>query len=207
MKDISILKSQSYSVSKWSGGKTKELYIFPKTSSYLEKNFDFRLSSATVSLVETNFSDLRGYHRLIMTLDRSMSLFNLETHEITKLKPFETFSFEGCDKIKSYGQCTDINLIYNDNYLGQMEAVHKTTGSICSSMTTQMVYTLCDMTCTVDGQRAYLLKTNHLLVIQNGSPSPHNKLELSPLKPCSKVIAIWAGLSYKKDSGYMIKGS
>ncbi|EFR44747.1 HutD family protein [Streptococcus pseudoporcinus] len=207
MTAISIIKPESYSTSHWSGGKTKELYISPKTSLYLERNFDFRLSSATVSLSESIFSDLRGYHRLIMTVDRSMTLLNLATHELKELDPFETFSFEGSDRIKSIGQCTDVNLIYNDNYLGQMEAVHKTNRSICSSMSIQMVYTLCDMTCTVDGQGAYLLKANHLLVIQNSSLSTPSKLELLPLKPCPKVIAIWAGLSCKKDSGYMIKGS
>lgn len=45
---IKTIRKKQCKVSAWSGGITKELYIYPEGSSYLSRNFKWRLSSAQV---------------------------------------------------------------------------------------------------------------------------------------------------------------
>ena len=55
MKSV-LKKEENYSVSEWSGGKTKELAIYPPKCRYADRDFIFRLSSATVELDESDFT-------------------------------------------------------------------------------------------------------------------------------------------------------
>ena len=41
----------------WSGGKTYEYYIFPETADYQNKDFLFRISSATIESKPSNFTN------------------------------------------------------------------------------------------------------------------------------------------------------
>ena len=41
---IEIIKSDAFKESKWSGGITTQLYIYPKDSDYQKRNFNFRIS-------------------------------------------------------------------------------------------------------------------------------------------------------------------
>ena len=71
MADYSIVKktSSEYSTSAWSGGTTTELGIGPEGSRYADREFLWRISSATVDLEESTFTALPDYDRIIMTLE------------------------------------------------------------------------------------------------------------------------------------------
>ncbi len=45
----------------------------PEGGSYPDRTFDFRLS-ATVEVEKSSFTDLTGYHQILMPLDASISL-------------------------------------------------------------------------------------------------------------------------------------
>ena len=49
---IKIVKEQGQKISKWSGGITNQLYIYPENSSYENRNFKWRISSANVEAEE-----------------------------------------------------------------------------------------------------------------------------------------------------------
>ena len=115
MTNITLLKSNDFQVSDWSGGKTKQLYLFPPTGHYGKREFDYRLSTATVELAESQFSDLSGFHRILMSLDHTLHLHDASRQEETVLAPFTPYFFEGSDSITSRGTCTDFNLIYSDH--------------------------------------------------------------------------------------------
>ena len=53
-----IITAQNLKSSTWSGGTTTEFFIFPTEASYKKKNFDFRLSTATVEVEESEFTSL-----------------------------------------------------------------------------------------------------------------------------------------------------
>lgn len=196
-----VLEPKSFVMSDWSGGKTKELYLFPPTSRYLNRDFEFRLSTASVSLEETTFSDLSGYHRIIMTLDHPMTLINHTSHKTVDLHPFQAYYFEGSDRIRSIGKCTDFNFIFNDDYCGKLMAITSNNDPICNSQSIQMVYSLCDVTYQINYGDKQMLKANHLLVIEKEPPKKACHIQLTSEKQKDVAIAVWAGLSYRRGFG------
>ena len=67
---------EDYLSTKWSGGQTTELLVEPDSSSLAKRDFDFRLSTATVIMNTVEFSDFTGYQRILMSLDNPVRLGN-----------------------------------------------------------------------------------------------------------------------------------
>ena len=85
MTNVTLLRVNDFQVSDWSGGKTKQLYLSPPTGHYSKRDFDYRLSTATVELAESQFSDLSGFHRILMSLDQTLHLHNASRESIVKV--------------------------------------------------------------------------------------------------------------------------
>ena len=64
----------NYIVSKWSGGTTTQVAIAPEGAVYADRDFLWRISSASVDLDESDFTALPDYHRWISTLEGRMTL-------------------------------------------------------------------------------------------------------------------------------------
>lgn len=105
-----LLHREDYSVTNWSGGTTTELAIAPRGSIYAERNFLWRLSSATVDVEESNFTALPDYNRIIMTLQGGIRLRH-NGGEWISLPEFETHDFDGGDETVSVGKVVDFNLM------------------------------------------------------------------------------------------------
>lgn len=58
--EIKIIDESQFSTSVWSGGKTTEMYLYPQDASYKERNFLFRISSATVEDETSVLRDCRA---------------------------------------------------------------------------------------------------------------------------------------------------
>ena len=104
----------------WAGGITSELYIYPENSFYAERNFSFRVSTATVELDECTFTVLPGFKRHIMPLEGDLTLAH-EGYHTVKLKPCEKDFFMGDWITKCEGKCVDFNLMTGDGYSGTLE--------------------------------------------------------------------------------------
>lgn len=113
------IRAKLFNVGKWSGGTTTELIIYPQSSSYGERNFDFRLSTATVETDYSEFTPLPGIRRTLMVLSGSMKLEHEDQH-LVNLKPFDFDIFDGGWTTKSYGKCTDFNLMCRGNTNGSL---------------------------------------------------------------------------------------
>jgi environmental stress-induced protein Ves len=109
------LSNKHYKISDWSGGKTKELFIYPENSDYKEKNFDWRISSASVEIEESIFTKLPGINRIIMPLKGVLSLNHLQ-HRKVKLNEFEQDRFRGDWTTKSKGEVIDFNVMFTDDF-------------------------------------------------------------------------------------------
>ena len=98
-------------VSTWKGGTTEELCIEPKDASLQERNFDLRISSATIDLERSEFSDFRGYRRYLMKLEGDIRLL-IDDKTIT-IKRDEAFEFMGDEKVISISKepSRDFNVI------------------------------------------------------------------------------------------------
>ena len=68
MEHYEVIAADSIQISQWSGGVTRELAIFPFGSSYADRTFMVRLSSADINQEISVFTDLPGYTRLIMAI-------------------------------------------------------------------------------------------------------------------------------------------
>ncbi len=117
-----IIKETDYIKATWSGGETTQIMIYPPESNYTKRDFNFRISSATVDLDRSNFTDLEGIYRFITPLNTSLML----THDkinFVKLKPFEIYGFSGEIPTESYGKVIDFNLMLGNNSKGRLKSV------------------------------------------------------------------------------------
>ena len=118
-----LLKDENFKVSNWAGGKTNELALFPKESSYLDRNFTWRLSSATCELDESTFTNLPDFNRVLMVLEGEVVL-SYNNERTVKLNELEQDSFDGAWKTKSFGKIVDFNLMVskgNEGYLDVLD--------------------------------------------------------------------------------------
>lgn len=98
-------------VSTWKGGKTEELCIVPEDASLQERNFDLRISSATIDLERSEFSDFTGYRRYLMKLEGDIRLLIDDKNII--IRDVEAFEFMGDEKVISLSKepSRDFNVI------------------------------------------------------------------------------------------------
>lgn len=125
----SILSPQHFLTSRWAGGSTTQLYIFPDKASFAARNFELRISTAKVEVGESTFTALPGIHRKLMILEGEISI----THEgqySKHLKPFDVDNFSGDWKTTSIGTCTDFNVMTKG--LQQSALYHLAMGAISS---------------------------------------------------------------------------
>ena len=195
MTNVTLLRVNDFQVSDWSGGKTKQLYLSPPTGHYGKRNFDYRLSTATVELAESQFSDLSGFHRILMSLDHTLHLHNASRQEETVLAPFTPYVFEGSDSITSRGTCTDFNLIYSDHYQGQMLAISDRE-ELSQDEAIQFIYALSDLMVTGTGLPSLNLETGQLLIVEKEAQETELQIMFSSNQPTGAPLAIWAGLTH-----------
>ena len=119
---IEHIKASDLITTKWSGGTTTQLAIYPKDAEYKKLNFLFRISTATVEVEESIFSKLPGISRKLMILDGEIKLEH-KNHYSKTLKKFEQDSFEGDWDTKSFGKAVDFNLMTSDKSKGEIESV------------------------------------------------------------------------------------
>ena len=195
MTNVTLLRVNDFQVSDWSGGKTKQLYLSPPTGHYGKREFDYRLSTATVELAESQFSDLSGFHRILMSLDHTLHLHNASRQEETVLAPFTPYVFEGSDSITSRGTCTDFNLIYSDHYQGQMIAISNGQ-ELIRDEEIQFIYALGDLTVTVTNLPVLNLEAEQLLIVEKETQETELQIMFSSDQPTGAPLAIWAGLTH-----------
>lgn len=112
-----IIPEKKGIISKWSGGITKELFIYPEHCNFKERDFKFRISTATTEVEESTFTKFNNMNRIISVLKGKMELKHLNHHSII-LNPYDIDHFSGNWTTYSKGRVTDFNLIINNNGSG-----------------------------------------------------------------------------------------
>lgn len=120
--NIEIRRLKDRTISSWSGGTTSELFIYPTESNYKKRDFDFRMSTATVEVESSDFTPLSEINRTLMVLDGEMSLTHTDHHSVL-LKKFEQDNFEGGWETFSEGKCIDFNLMCRNGVNGSIEHI------------------------------------------------------------------------------------
>ena len=104
------LTEKDYAVSRWSGGTTTQIALFPPESSYAGRDFLWRVSSAVVEDGESAFTPLPDYDRHLMLLEGSL-LLRHDGGEPLPLDPYQPHAFDGGAETVSAGRCRDFNLM------------------------------------------------------------------------------------------------
>lgn len=99
-----------YKTSKWTGGTTTELFIWPIGAAYEKRDFLWRLSTAKVELAESDFTKLTEYERVIIPLSGDLELKHGDQPYFT-LKQLQAHRFDGAWDTKSRGCVRDFNLM------------------------------------------------------------------------------------------------
>jgi environmental stress-induced protein Ves len=107
--NIRILDPATRSVTRWSGGTTTELFLYPADGSYAERRFSFRISSATVDLSESSFTRLEGVTRYLTPLSEGFYL--KRNGRWSYLARGDVLLFSGEDEILCRGSGRDLNLM------------------------------------------------------------------------------------------------
>lgn len=115
---MKIIFAEDLKTKEWSGGTTTEIFIYPENASYQAMNFDFRISTATIEIEESTFTQLPGVKRTLMVLEGTIELQHKDQHQ-TILEKYEKDTFLGDWETKSGGFATDFNLMLkNENLNG-----------------------------------------------------------------------------------------
>jgi environmental stress-induced protein Ves len=122
----SIYTPADFETINWAGGTSTELFIFPDNANYKERKFDFRLSTATVEIEKSDFTPLPGISRHLMILNGAIEVCH-EGQYRKQMKAFDVDSFEGEWNTSSVGQCTDFNLMTQNNCKGKLSSIDLNT--------------------------------------------------------------------------------
>lgn len=118
-----IYSNEDFNTGKWSGGETTEFAIYPENAKYIDRDFVWRLSSASVDVEESTFTKLPDYDRILMVLDGEAVLAHGDERTV-KLTALQKDSFGGDARTKCFGKIRDYNLIMRKGCSGSLEVLH-----------------------------------------------------------------------------------
>jgi len=110
MMEWKLLSKPDYVATSWSGGTTTQLAIAPEGAVYADRDFLWRISSATVELEHSDFTPLPDYNRFLAVLEGEIRL-KIDGGEPSPLAPGRVAAFDGGVPVESWGQCVDFNLM------------------------------------------------------------------------------------------------
>jgi environmental stress-induced protein Ves len=187
------LGPEDYTVSAWSGGSTTQIAIAPEGARYADRDFLWRVSSATVELPESDFTPLPDYDRLIATLRGEICLRHNGGAPL-QLMPYQVHAFSGAEATHASGCCTDFNLMLRRGAAaGSMEALRPEGRSVLTphpGTETLLLYCV-EGGCAVsgEGERETLQAGETLLL------SPRGPLSLEPERGAARLMLcqLWRG--------------
>lgn len=112
----------------WASGTSTELFIYPSNGSFAERDFLFRISTATVEAEESTFTFFEGVTRHLMILKGKLELIH-EGRYTKHLEPYDQDTFSGEWSTFSKGKVTDFNLMLKDGATGSL--THHNVQSDC----------------------------------------------------------------------------
>lgn len=160
--NISLFTKKDSKSSIWSGGLTYEYIIYPKTAQYTDRDFLFRISSATIEQVPSEFTQFKGYYRYLVMLDNSLDIeINKEKKSYEKS---EIMEFKSDDEVTSYTKGNDFNWMVSEKISHHKLII---TNSIQNCNAEIVVLYSLDTTVITINEKSYDLNPYDLLVIEN----------------------------------------
>ncbi|WP_337965046.1 HutD family protein [uncultured Flavobacterium sp.] len=160
--NISLFPKKDCKASIWSGGLTYEYMIYPRTANYADRDFVFRISSATIEEVPSKFTKFKGYYRYLVMLDDSL---HVEINNEEKIyEKYEIMEFNSDDEVTSSTKGIDFNWIISEKIRHHKL---KITNSNQDFNTEIIILFSLDTTVIKINEQSYDLEPYDLLVIEN----------------------------------------
>jgi uncharacterized protein len=146
----------------WSGGLTYEYMIYPETARYGDKDFVFRISSATIEKVPSEFTKFKGYRRYLVMLDNGL---DIEVNKEKKVyEKYEIIEFNSDDEVTSYTKGIDFNWMVSEK-IGHHKLQITQTNQHCNAQIT-LLFSLHTTVIKIN-EKPYDLEPYDLLIIEN----------------------------------------
>ncbi len=160
--NIRLFPKKDSKASIWSGGLTYEYMIYPETANYGDRDFVFRISSATIEKVPSEFTKFKGYHRYLVMLDNAL---DIEVNKEKKIyEKYEIMVFNSTDEVTSYTKGIDFNWMVSEK-IGHHKLQITQRNQNCNA---QIVLLFSLHTTVVKiNEKQYHLEPYNLLVIEN----------------------------------------
>ena len=149
MASIEKLPAGAFNISRWSGGTTTELFIWPHGASYAERRFSIRISTATVDIAESTFTKLPGVTRYIAPLGDGFTL-KIGQNEPEFIPHAAVKRFDGGEDVTCAGAGRDLNLMLS-GAAGQQRMIKTKERRIVRQQEVLFSYTWQD--CCISGGR------------------------------------------------------
>lgn len=160
--NLHLLSKKDSKASVWSGGLTYEYMIYPETANYVDRDFVFRISSATIEQEPSEFTKFKGYYRYLVMLDNDL---HIEVNKEKKVyKKYEIMEFNSDDEVTSYTKGTDFNLMVSDKISDHKLEI--TNNSQNCNAQIMILFSL-DKTVIKINDETYDLNSYDVLVIEN----------------------------------------
>lgn len=128
---IQVIRKEEAKTSIWSGGMTNEYFIYPLNSKYANRDFLFRISSAIIKEIPSEFTKFDGFRRYLTMLEGNLELSINEQKQ--QYAEHELFSFLSTDNILSYSAGKDFNLMLNNSISDEVVKIANETFNCSSS--------------------------------------------------------------------------
>ena len=159
---ISFLPKKDSKASIWSGGLTYEYMVYPETASYADRDFAFRISSATIEKVPSEFTKFKGYYRYLVMLDNAL---DIEVNKEKKIyEKYQIMEFNSDDEVTSYTKGIDFNWMVSEKI--SYHKLEVTNGNQNCNAQIILLFSL-DPTVITINEKSYYLEPHDLLFIEN----------------------------------------
>lgn len=121
-----IINRNDFLTTKWAGGETTQMIIYPQDAILSQRNFLFRVSSATFTSTESTFSDFSGYQRYILPLEGKLSLHHEGLYS-RDLEKYDVEYFDGSWNTSSENSldCRDFNFVVKSGNPARMRIIYQ----------------------------------------------------------------------------------
>lgn len=174
-----IIKKEDFITTKWEGGETTQLAIYPEDAIFSEKDFLWRISSASFTSLESKFSDFSGYQRYILPLEGKLNLYHdgLYNRELDK---YQVDYFDGSWNTfsKNTSDCIDYNFIIKAGNQGKMQILKEGDEYLFKGSAIVTVFSMDDFVLDINDENSKRnIEGGSLLVIETKNESKINILK------------------------------
>jgi environmental stress-induced protein Ves len=178
-----IIKKEDFITTKWAGGETTQLAIYPEEAVFSERNFIWRVSSATFTSTESKFSDFTGYQRYILPLEGKLSLYHERLYN-RELDKYEVEYFDGSwtTYSKNTLDCRDYNFIVKSGSLAKMQILNQGDEYTLKGSQIVTIFSMNDFVLSIDNHGERNVEGFSLLVLETDKDEKINIISAkSPL--------------------------